>query len=79
MPGLSADAAIADASMNLPLMASTIAKLRSRLQLPVVTCSGLIDAINAQSATTGVTATYAEGSTTQLVLTDADGDNIKFC
>jgi flagellin len=40
--------------------------------------SGLIDAINAQSATTGVTATYAEGSTTQLVLTDADGDNVSF-
>jgi hypothetical protein len=38
--------------------------------------SGLIDAINAQSATTGVTATYADGSTTQLVLTDADGDNM---
>jgi flagellin len=40
--------------------------------------SGLIDAINAQSATTGVTATYADGSTTQLVLTDADGDNVTF-
>lgn len=38
--------------------------------------SGLIDSINAQSASTGVTATYADGSTTEIVLTDADGDNI---
>ncbi len=40
--------------------------------------SGLIDAINAQSATTGVTATYAEGITNEIVLTDADGDNVSW-
>jgi flagellin len=38
--------------------------------------SGLIDAINAQSSKTGVTATYADGVTNAIVLTDADGDNV---